>query len=78
MKYDLHCKANLDNMYTPTSTQTRLTGCKTTLFLAFIWEQHKNIQGTVKELNINTGKVKKPKQITEVPMPDSFVKIVND
>ena len=28
--------------------------------------------------NINTGKVKKPKTFTEVPMPDSVVEIVND
>ena len=29
-------------------------------------------------LNTNTGKVKKPKTFTKVPMPDSVVKLVND
>ena len=37
-----------------------------------------NMQGTVKVLDLNTGKVKKPKTFTEVPMPDSVVKLVND
>ena len=29
-------------------------------------------------LDLNTGKVKKPKTFTEVPIPESFVKLVND
>ena len=37
-----------------------------------------NMQGTVKALDLNTGKVKKPKTFTEVPMPESVVKLVND
>ena len=37
-----------------------------------------NMQGTVKVLDLNTGTVKKPKTFTEVPMPDSVVKLVND
>jgi hypothetical protein len=37
-----------------------------------------NIQGMVKGLDINTGKIKKPKTFTEVPIPDSVVKLVND
>ena len=37
-----------------------------------------NIQGTVKVFDINTGKVKKPKTFTEVLMPDSAMKLVND
>ena len=36
------------------------------------------MQGTVKVVDLNTGKVKKPKTFTEVPMPDSIVKLVND
>ena len=37
-----------------------------------------HIQGTVKVLDIDTGKVKKPETFTEVPMLDSVVKLVND
>ena len=37
-----------------------------------------NMQGTVKVLDLNTGRVKKPKTFTEVPMPASVVKLVND
>ena len=37
------------------------------------------MQDTVKVLDINTGKVKtKTKAFTEVPIPDSVVKLVND
>ena len=32
----------------------------------------------LKVFDINTGKVKKPTTFTEVPIPDSVVKLVND
>ena len=35
------------------------------------------MQGTVKVLDLNTGKVKKPKTFTEVAMPDNVVKLVH-
>ena len=34
-------------------------------------------QGTVKAFDIKTGKVKKPREFTRLPMPDKVVKIVN-
>ena len=37
-----------------------------------------NLQGTVKVLDLNTGKVKKPKTFTEVLMPYSVIKLVNN
>ena len=37
-----------------------------------------NIRGTVKVLDLNIVKVKKPKTFSEVPMPDSVIKLVND
>ena len=37
-----------------------------------------NMQGTIKVLGINIEKVKKPNMFTEVPMPDSVMKLLND
>jgi hypothetical protein len=36
-----------------------------------------NLQGTVKYLDLVTGYVKKVKNFTEVPMPDSAIDLVN-
>ena len=78
MEYDLHCKAKFEQYVHAQIDPDKTNGMQNYTFPGIYLGPTGTMQGTVKVVDINTGKVKKPKMFMEVPMPDIVVKLVND
>ena len=78
LEYELHCNAKFGQYAHTYIDLDKTNGMQNPTFPGIYLEPTGNIQGTVKVLDINTGKIKKPKNFTEVPILDSVVKPVND
>ena len=78
LEYKLHCKANFGQYVHAHHDPDKTNGMQNRTFPGIYLGPTGNMQGTVKVLDLNTGRVKKPKTFTEVPMPASVVKLVND
>ena len=76
--YKLHCRANFGQyvMAHEDPDVTNDMGGQT--FAGVYLGPTGNLQGTVRIMDLITGHVKKVKNFTQVPMPDSAIKIVNN
>ena len=76
--YNVHCKANFGQYVHVHHDPDKTNGMQNRTFPGIYLGPTGNMQGTVKVLVLNTGRVKKPNTFAEVPMPASVVKLVND
>ena len=77
LDFNLHCKAKFCAYTHVHIGVNKTSGMQNRTFPGIYLGPTGNMQNTVKVLDLNAGKVKKPTGFPEVPIPDSVVKIVN-
>ena len=78
LEYRLRFKANFGQYVHAHIDPDKTSGMQSRTFSGIYLGPTGNMQGTVKVLDLNTGKVKKPKTFTEVQMPDSVMTLINN
>ena len=78
LNWKKHCKA-LFGSYVQAREDSEVTnGMRGRTFASLFIGPTANRQGTSKVFDLITGKVKKPRTITNYPMPDSIIKLANE
>ena len=78
LEYDLHCKANFGHYIHAHIDLDKTNGMQNRTSPGIYLGPTGNMQGTFKVDDLITGKVKKPRMLSGVLMPDSVIKLVND